>query len=448
MNPIKIKIAALLLSTSTLSFAQSVDEAKILFQKGDFTKAKEIFAKQLKLKPRDPLLNQYYAICMGELNYANYQFDESIIQLQKCIDNPKADPELKKKAEVRLIQSETAARLMRGVEKVQIIDSLVVDKGAFIQSYCLTPESGSVESYDRFFNKSTGGFSSVYQNQRKDKIYFAEKSNGYGYQLYTQNRLMDTWSEKVTLAENVNSTANENFPFVLSDGTTLYYASDGESSMGGYDIFVTRYNLANDTYLAPENVGMPFNSVYNDYLLAIDEQNNVGWFASDRYQSKDKVAIYIFIPNESKKVYENAPPEKLARLAQIRSIKESWIASANYKPLLAKVHNQNKPDTNKINTIGAFRLVINDNKIYHTWADFKNEAARAAFRESKQSAEQLLKVRNKLDGLRNEFASAVQNQREEISNAILSLEKNVEELQTKQKEMELKAVNLENQNLK
>ena len=50
-----------------------------------------------------------------------------------------------------------------------------------------------------------------------------------------------------------------------------------------------------DTYLAPENVGMPFNSPYNDYMYVIDEFNNLGWFASDRYQPEDKSAyMYSF----------------------------------------------------------------------------------------------------------------------------------------------------------
>jgi hypothetical protein len=39
---------------------------------------------------------------------------------------------------------------------------------------------------------------------------------------------------------------------VLTDGITIYYASDNENSMGGYDIFVTRYNTGTDTFLNPE----------------------------------------------------------------------------------------------------------------------------------------------------------------------------------------------------
>lgn len=76
--------------------------------------------------------------------------------------------------------------------------------------------------------------------------------------------------------------------------------------------FVTRYNTNTDTYLVPENVGMPFNSPYNDYMYVIDEYNNLGWFASDRYQPEDKVCIYVFVPNDSKRTYnyEAMEPEK------------------------------------------------------------------------------------------------------------------------------------------
>ena len=110
---------------------------------------------------------------------------------------------------------------------------------------------------------------------------------------------------------------NADYPYVLTDGITIYYASDGPGSMGEYDIFVTRYNTNTDSYLMPENVGMPFNSPYNDYMYVIDEFNDLGWFASDRYQPEGKVCIYVFIPNSSKQVYnyEGMDPDKMISLA-------------------------------------------------------------------------------------------------------------------------------------
>ena len=98
---------------------------------------------------------------------------------------------------------------------------------------------------------------------------------------------------------------NLNYPFMLSDGQTLYFAAKNEESLGGYDIYMTRYDNDERKYLAPENLGMPFNSPANDYLLVIDEFNNLGGFASDRNQPADSVCLYTFIPNESRRTYED-----------------------------------------------------------------------------------------------------------------------------------------------
>ncbi len=68
----------------------------------------------------------------------------------------------------------------------------------------------------------------------------------------------------------------------LTDGITIYYASDGDKWIGGYDIFRHPLQYEYDTYLMPENVGMPFNWPYNDYMFVIDEFNNLGRLASDR----------------------------------------------------------------------------------------------------------------------------------------------------------------------
>lgn len=91
---------------------------------------------------------------------------------------------------------------------------------------------------------------------------------------------------------------------MMADGMTLYFAAKGEESLGGYDIFVTRYNKSTGEFVRAENVGMPFNSPANDYLMAIDETCNIGWFVTDRNQTADNVCIYRFIPNETREVYD------------------------------------------------------------------------------------------------------------------------------------------------
>ena len=67
-------------------------------------------------------------------------------------------------------------------------------------------------------------------------------------------------------------------------------------------------------------------SVSEEKELVIDEFNDLGWFASDRYQPEGKVCIYVFIPNSSKQVYnyEGMDPDKMISLAQLHSIKDTW----------------------------------------------------------------------------------------------------------------------------
>ena len=82
----------------------------------------------------------------------------------------------------------------------------------------------------------------------------------------------------------------QDYPFMLSDGTTLYFAENGEESLGGYDLFVTRYSSSSHEYLKPENLGMPFNSPYNDYMLVIDEPNNLDGLPPTAISLKERFA--------------------------------------------------------------------------------------------------------------------------------------------------------------
>lgn len=463
MKRAQIFVILLLLLSSSLINAQILEEAKALYLKGDYVKSFELASKRLKIKPKDANtsllvgLNAYHLgdfktaektlqfaaekslpeafYYLGQIQYKGYRFAESADNLSKYIAQSKADSTMKLKAEHLLPLSQAGARLIKGIENVQIIDSMVVDKKNFLRHYRLSRESGEV--------RSTEGFTSVYQNQRNDKMYFSMKTKKNGVDLFTRSRLMDAWGDTVALSETINTKANENFPFVLSDGVTLYYSSDGEGTMGGSDIFVTRYNLANDTYLSPENIGMPFNSIFNDYLLVIDEQNSIGWFASDRYQPKDKVVIYVFIPNETKKIVENVAAQKLIQLASIHSIRDTWIKGENYTSYFNKIGKSEADSVRRLENVSTFRWVLNDTTIYHSLGQFKSEDAKNCYFEYLKTNELLRMLQKQLDQLRSEYSTSTKEHRTELSPAILATEKQVEQLFQKQKDLELKSRRLE-----
>jgi hypothetical protein len=226
-------------------------------------------------------------------------------------------------------QSRAHLRMIKGTEEVCIVDSIVVDKKNFLSAYRLSAETGTLDTYNNFFRQNSNEAATVYKTELADRIYYAQKGAGGHYDIYKAWELKGGWDVPERIGVMASDSTNANYPFVMNDGITLYYAADGAGSMGGYDIFVTRYDPDSETYLTPDNVGMPFNSPANDYLYVVDEWNNLGWFASDRYQPEGKVCLYIFIPNATKRVYnyETTDKARLARLARIASLRETWGAA-------------------------------------------------------------------------------------------------------------------------
>ena len=197
--------------------------------------------------------------------------------------------------------------------------------------------------------------------------------------------------------------------------------------MGGTDIFVTRYNTNTDTYLVPENVGMPFNSPYNDYMYAVDEYNNLGWFASDRYQPADKVCIYVFLPNATKQVYDYESMDKdlLLRLAALKDIRLTWTDSTlvdEARRRLATVL-AGEPQVKKEKR--DFEFIINDETTYYLLSDFRSPQAKTLFGKYRQLEQSFAQQSEKLEKGRRKYAEASAEEKKQLAPAILDLEQRI-----------------------
>jgi len=281
----------------------------------------------------------------------------------------------------------------------------------------------------------------VYMNQRQDKIFYAQNTPDNQFCLFTQSKLMDKWGDKKMLPMNVNSASNENYPFVLTDGVTIYYASTGNSSLGGYDLFVTRYNISSDSYLVPEQMGMPFNSPFNDYMMVIDETKGLGWFVSDRFQSKGKVCVYLFIPNAEHKRLETEDVELKRSRAAIASIKDSWTANATYLNLIQLAHQEILSGTNEVKK--DFDFVVSDNLVYYTLSDFASPEAKNYFEKVIALRKQIDELSGKLADMRKSYKAGNKTDKERITPIILQAENQLEELANQPHELEKKARNAE-----
>ena len=437
----KYTIIFIFLIVTSSIFAQSISEGETYFNAKQYSKAREVYESLLKKRPGDGLYNYRYARCcyelkdpsdaivhfekagakyplrdlyLGELYFNSYRFEESVSAYQKYISTLKpGDARLVEYTEIEK-KAENAVRLMTRVEDVSIVDSVVVNKDQFLKFYKFNSELGSLTQEPIKLNNHRRADKIKYMTQRQGRVYFSDSIKGH-MNIFTSYKLMDSWSKPVSISEVINTPGNVNYPFLMADGVTIYFASDGDKSMGGYDIFITRYNPSTESYLAPENIGMPFNSPFNDYMMVIDEQRKLGWFASDRYQPAGKVMIYTFAPNAEKIIVHSEDQEYLRQVAQLKkyrrvtaSTSESTLANGNRTPESEK----------------QIEFVINDSVVYTNVNQFKSEEALKLWNDLRKSSVELNAKVKELSDLRAKYALLENDaERKALSPVIMEMEK-------------------------
>ena len=341
----------------------------------------------------------------------NYRFDEAAKLLQREIDAARAANRSTARLENDLKRANMGQDMLRGTERVTFIDSFKVSRQKVLQTLRLSAESGSIVN----MKTEASNFSTApkklgemgYMSQLADRIIFAN-STGKHQKLHAAYRMGDKWGTPIQLKGMSNGNEDPDFPFMMPDGVTLYYAAQGDDCLGGYDIFITRYDTETKQFLKAENLGMPFNSPANDYLLAIDEANNLGWLVTDRFQKADSACVYVFIPTTTRDVYDlsDANRKQVLCVAKLQSIKATQTdkkAVAEAKKRLKAVMQQQtqKPQlTQAVNRI----YVINDEKVYTNLKQFKNESARRIAVQADQVAERIDNLVKKQDELQREIA--------------------------------------------
>ena len=330
-------------------------------------------------------------------------------------------------------------------QQIIFIDSIVTDKDQFLSHYRISSETGSLTTTSQFFGKNIGGH--AFLNEMGNKVYFSKPDNDDLLRLFTSDKLGSTWSEDTRLQGLDDGISEADYPFMMNDGVTFYFAAKGEESIGGYDIFFTRYDSRSARFLKPENLGMPFNSEANDYMYVIDEQSHIGYFVSDRRQPEDKVCVYIFVPSETRRTYDPLvyTEQQIRDFADIISIADTWGDGAERKAALARLSNistvQTNSDTQNPNQTA---LVINDQLTYSDYSDFKSLEARRLYDQLLNIRQRQEKLNIELDKSRDRFAKGNAAERELLRQPILHNEEQLVQLNELMKSLEKKIRQEEN----
>ena len=128
-------------------------------------------------------------------------------------------------------------------------------------------------------------------------VYFASnRSGGFGG--------MDIWKTTMTaegefsipenLGSAVNTPGDDAAPFIHSDGRTLYFASNGRTGMGGYDLYYTTLQ-ADGTWSEPQNMGYPINSPADEINIFINAAGTMAYISSDKDGGYGGLDLYSFL---------------------------------------------------------------------------------------------------------------------------------------------------------
>ena len=162
----------------------------------------------------------------------------------------------------------------------------------------------------------------LYYPKGADAIYFSALDRAGTRSLFVTENLDSLWRAPHLVSERLLSTGSEIFPMLSPDGKTLYFASNGLFGMGGYDLYASSWDEESGSWGDPVNMGFPFSSPADDFLLMDTEDGKYTLFASNRDCSPDSVYIYVLEYGSSRARKPVRGYEDLVRIASLRPVND------------------------------------------------------------------------------------------------------------------------------
>ena len=314
-----------------------------------------------------------------------YDYPSAARLCQEAVDQ---DSTARAKAEDLLIMSQNGLRMMDFCSQPTVVAKQTFPLKDFFLFYPLKNNSWrkTPNQLDSLGKDDLAG--AVYIPEgAKDIYYSAEDEDGIRniYRTYLADSL---WSAPMLINEQMTSSSDEIYPMLSPDGKSLYFASKGLYGMGGYDLYVSTWNPETKDWDVPVNMGFPYSSPYDDFLFINSEDGRYSIFASNRGCSKDSVCIYVL-------EYDGMPVRKaFSDVAELRQL--AALVPAN--------------DPTRIDNGSA----VEDQ-------DPKSEETRLyidKIKEVRSLRDSVSRFTSRLDNLRNEYSSASDERKAELSATI------------------------------
>ena len=305
-------------------------EAHINFKNKDYSKAYGYFQKMYEQYPKDPTYNYYTGICLlflektpekglkrlrlagtndvpddvyfylGLAYHNSYLFDDALKNYnwfeKKASKNKAKEYDLQN----HINKTINAKSLTSSIVIPMVISKNSIKRSSFYDHYIFPELEGKFGHRNSLINSqidSTTGFSAMYMPnnpERNEIIYYSRRNDKRGdLDIYKSTRKADgTWSEPENVGDIINTPFDDNFPYLHSDGSSLYFASKGHYSMGGYDIYRTVWSWEKKQWSKPVNLGFPINSPSDDFFFVPSPDEKYAYFGSSRECIADELMVY------------------------------------------------------------------------------------------------------------------------------------------------------------
>jgi hypothetical protein len=266
-----------------------------IYGDADKTKAVRYLNAAIAKSVNDP--DVYFFL--GRAYHLNYQFKDAITAYENYV---RYSGEKGTHRDEALRQIETCiygANLLSNIKDITVLSKTETDKENFFRYFNLEAIGGKILTIpDALKTKedmksSTPGV--IHYPGNGTTIYFSSygKSTSNGKDIYKAQILPDgTFSEAEKIKGGVNTKYDEDFCFMHSDGKTLYFASKGHNSMGGYDIFKSVYDPMTSEFGPAVNLDFAINTPDDDIFYIADSLNQRAYFASSRSSDLDHINVY------------------------------------------------------------------------------------------------------------------------------------------------------------
>lgn len=167
------------------------------------------------------------------------------------------------------------------------------DKGDLYHSYFMGDDWSKPEPLKGGVNGESWDAQAAISSDGQVLYFVSDRKGGYGGKdIYRCKRLPNgDWAKADNLGPQINTRYDEVTPFLHPNGSILFFSSNGHQTIGGLDIFFSELD-DKDGFGQVINVGYPINSTADDNYYSLNTEGKIAHFSSVTNSGQGASDIY------------------------------------------------------------------------------------------------------------------------------------------------------------